>query len=153
MNATSALKMRSTLRIDNPVTCMEALKNGDTMVKLSAVVMGLGNMAHKQVAKGLLFLAAEAAYIAFMITIGFHNLSMLPSLGTVERQEVWNEELQIFEYTHGDQSILLLLYGLATILLTGVMFWIWRGTLKSGYAAQLNEAAGRHINKIGRAHV
>ena len=148
MNATSALKMRSTLRADNPVTCMEALKNGDTMVKLSCVVMGLGNMAHKQVAKGLLFLAAEVAYIVFMITNGFHNLAMLPSLGTVERQEVWNEELQIFEYTHGDQSILLLLYGLATILLTGVMFWIWRGTLKSGYAAQLNEAAGRHINTL-----
>ena len=148
MNATNALKMRSTLKIDNPVTCMEALKNGDAMVKLSAVVMGLGNMAHKQVTKGVLFLAAEAAYIAFMVMSGFHNLAMLPSLGTVERQEVWNEELQIFAYTHGDQSILLLLYGLATILLTGVMFWIWRGTLKSGYAAQLNEAAGRHINTL-----
>ena len=148
MNATNALKMRSTLKIDNPVTCMEALKNGDAMVKLSAVVMGLGNMAHKQVAKGLLFLAAEVAYIVFMITNGFHNLAMLPSLGSVEQQEFWNEELQIFEYTRGDQSILLLLYGLATILLTGVMFWIWRGTLKSGYAAQLNEAAGRHINTL-----
>ena len=148
MNATSALKMRSTLRADNPVTCMEALKNGDTMVKLSCVVMGLGNMAHKQVAKGLLFLAAEVAYIVFMITNGFHNLAMLPSLGSVEQQEFWNEELQIFEYTHGDQSILLLLYGLATIILTGVMFWILRGTLKSGYAAQLNEAAGRHINTL-----
>ena len=148
MNATSALKMRSTLRADNPVTCMEALKNGDTMVKLSCVVMGLGNMAHKQVAKGLLFLAAEVAYIVFMITNGFHNLAMLPSLGSVEQQEFWNEELQIFEYTRGDQSILLLLYGLATILLTGVMFWILRGTLKSGYAAQLNEAAGRHINTL-----
>ena len=33
MNATNALKMRSTLKIDNPVTCMEALKNGDAMVK------------------------------------------------------------------------------------------------------------------------
>lgn len=28
------------------------------------------------------------------------------------------------------------------------MFWILRGTLKSGYAAQLNEAAGRHINTL-----
>ena len=148
MNATSALKMRSTLRADNPVTCMEALKNGDTMVKLSCVVMGLGNMAHKQVAKGLLFLAAEVAYIVFMITNGFHNLAMLPGLGSVEQQEYWNEELQIFEYTQGDRSILILLYGLATILLTCVMFWIWRGTLKSGYAAQLNEAAGRHINTL-----
>ena len=148
MNATSALKMRSTLRIDNPVTCMEALKNGDTMVKLSAVVMGLGNMAHKQVTKGVLFLVAEVAYIVFMVAVGFHNLAMLPGLGSVEQQEYWNEELQIFEYTQGDRSILILLYGLATILLTGVMFWIWRGTLKSGYAAQLNEAAGRHINTL-----
>ena len=148
MNATSALKMRSTLRADNPVTCMEALKNGDTMVKLSTVVMGLGNMAHKQVAKGLLFLAAEAAYIAFMVTNGLHNLAMLPGLGSVEQQEYWNEELQIFEYTQGDRSILILLYGLATILLTCVMFWIWRGTLKSGYAAQLNEAAGRRVNTL-----
>ena len=148
MNATSALKMRSTLRADNPVTCMEALKNGDTMVKLSCVVMGLGNMAHKQVTKGLLFLVAEVAYIVFMVAVGFHNLAMLPGLGSVEQQEYWNEELQIFEYTQGDRSILILLYGLATILLTGVMFWIWRGTLKSGYAAQLNEAAGRHINTL-----
>ena len=148
MNATSALKMRSTLRADNPVTCMEALKNGDTMVKLSAVVMGLGNMAHKQVTKGVLFLVAEVAYIVFMVAVGFHNLAMLPGLGSVEQQEYWNEELQIFEYTQGDRSILILLYGLATILLTGVMFWIWRGTLKSGYAAQLNEAAGRHINTL-----
>ena len=57
--------------------------------------MGLGNMAHKQVLKGLLFLAAEIAYIAFMVTNGVHNLQMLITLGSVERQEVWNEELQV----------------------------------------------------------
>ena len=29
MNATSALKLRSnTIKIDNPITCMEAIKNG-----------------------------------------------------------------------------------------------------------------------------
>ena len=146
MNATSALKLRSnTLKIDNPITCMEAIKNGDIFTRLSMVVMGLGNMVHGQVVKGLLFLAAEVAYIAFMVTNGFYNLSMLVSLGSVERQEVWNEELQIFEYTHGDQSILLLLYGLATILVTGVMFWIWRGTLKSAYNVQLQAKAGKHI--------
>ena len=146
MNATSALKLRSnTLKIDNPITCMEAIKNGNIFTRLSMVVMGLGNMVHGQVVKGLLFLAAEVAYIAFMVTNGFYNLSMLVSLGSVERQEVWNEELQIFEYTHGDQSILLLLYGLATILVTGVMFWIWRGTLKSAYNVQLQAKAGKHI--------
>ncbi len=83
-----------------------------------------------------------------MVLSGFHNLAMLGSLGTVERQEVWNEELQVFTYTQGDQSILLLLYGLATIILTGVMFWIWRGTLKSAYKAECLDKAGKHLNTL-----
>ena len=132
----SAAKMRRNLEFATPYTCLAALREGSTETRVSALVMGFGNMMHKQVAKGLLFLAAEIAYIAFMVLSGFHNLAMLGSLGTVERQEVWNEELQVFTYTQGDQSILLLLYGLATIILTGVMFWVWRGTLKSAYKAE-----------------
>ena len=67
---------------------MEALREGDTGTKLSALVMGLGNILHRQVGKGLIFLAAEIAYLFFMIRYGFHNIAMLPGLGTVERQEV-----------------------------------------------------------------
>ena len=146
MNATSALKLRRAWQAQDACTCMGALKNGGTATRLSALVMGLGNIVHGQVAKGLLFLAAEIAYLVFMFTNGFHNLAMLVSLGSVEQQEYWNEELQIFEYTQGDQSILLLLYGLATLLLTGVMFWIWRGTLKSAYHAECQAKAGKHVN-------
>ena len=148
MNAISAAKMRRNLEFATPYTCLAALREGSTETRVSALVMGFGNMMHKQVAKGLLFLAAEIAYIAFMILYGFHNLAMLGSLGTVERQEVWNEELQVFTYTQGDQSILLLLYGLATIILTGVMFWIWRGTLKSAYKAECLDKAGKHLNTL-----
>lgn len=146
MNAIMAAKMRRNLEFDTPYTVTNALSKGGAETKLSALVMGLGNMAHKQVLKGLLFLAAEVAYIAFMVTNGVHNLQMLITLGSVERQEVWNEELQVFEYTAGDQSILLLLYGLATIILTGVMFWVWRGTLKSAYKAECFDKAGKHVN-------
>ena len=148
MNAISAAKMRRNLEFATPYTCLAALREGSTETRVSALVMGFGNMMHKQVAKGLLFLAAEIAYIAFMVLSGFHNLAMLGSLGTVERQEVWNEELQVFTYTQGDQSILLLLYGLATIILTGVMFWIWRGTLKSAYKAECLDKAGKHLNTL-----
>ena len=148
MNAISAAKMRRNLEFATPYTCLAALREGSTETRVSALVMGFGNMMHKQVAKGLLFLAAEIAYIAFMVLSGFHNLAMLGSLGTVERQEVWNEELQVFTYTQGDQSILLLLYGLATIILTGVMFWVWRGTLKSAYKAECLDKAGKHLNTL-----
>ena len=146
MNAIMAAKMRRNLEFDTPYTVRDALTEGGMETKLSAVVMGLGNIMHGQIAKGLLFLALEVAYFVFMATNGLHNLAMLVTLGSVERQEVWNEELQVFEYTAGDQSILLLLYGLATILLTGVMVWVWRGTLKSAYRAECRHKAGKHVN-------
>lgn len=125
---------------------LQALRDGGPETKASALVMGLGNIVHKQAVKGLLFLAAEAAYLIFMFCSGFHNLYMLGSLGTVEQEEVWNEELQVYLYTKGDQSILLLLYGVATILLSLVMFWIWRGTVKSAYKAELCGKNGWHVN-------
>ena len=42
----------------------EALKNGGAETKLSMVLMGLGNIVHKQVAKGLIYMAIEAAFTA-----------------------------------------------------------------------------------------
>lgn len=125
---------------------IQSLRDGGTETRASALVMGFGNMAHKQVPKGLLFLAAEIAYIIFMIRSGLHNLAMLPSLGWVEQEEIWNEELQVYMYTKGDQSILILLYGVATILLTLVMFWVWRGVVKSAYKAELCDRNGWHLN-------
>ena len=129
-----------------PYTCMKAIKEGSGETKLSMLVMGLGNIVHGQAVKGLLFLAAEIAYIVFMITTGFHCLAMLPSLGSVEQEEVWNEKLQVYMYTQGDQSILILLYGVATLCLTGIFFLlVWRGALKSAYKAECLAKGGKHL--------
>ena len=131
-----------------PYTCMNAVKKGGVETKLSMVVLGLGNMMHKQVIKGLIFLAVEIAYLAYMITTGFHWLAMLPSLGSVEQEEVWDEALQVYVYTQGDRSILFLLYGVATVLLTLLMVWIWRGCLKSAYKAECLDKAGKHVKNF-----
>ena len=82
----------------------------------------------------------------FMFTKGFHCLAMLPSLGSVEQEEVWNEALQIYEYTKGDNSILILLYGVATIMLTLLMIWFWKETVQSAYMAECLDKEGRHVN-------
>lgn len=131
-----------------PYTCLNALRLGGTETRASALVMGLGNLVHRQFIKGALFLLTEIAYIWFMIQYGFYNLQMLVTLGSVEQEEVWNEELQVYLYTQGDQSVLLLLYGIATILISLIMFWIWRGTLKSAYQAECLAKEGRHINNF-----
>lgn len=129
-----------------PYTCARAIREGGMETKLSMVLMGFGNIVHKQLAKGLLFLALETAYLVFMLVNGIGFLKMLPSLGSVPQKEVWDEVNQVYTYVQGDQSILILLYGVATILLTGIMVCIWRGALKSAYKAECLEKAGKHVN-------
>lgn len=129
-----------------PYTCRNAIREGSGATKLSMLVMGFGNIIRGQIVKGLLYLAAEIAYIIFMITTGLHCLAMLPSLGSVQQEEVWNEELQVYMYTQGDQSILILLYGVATICLTALFFLlVWRGSLKSAYKAECLAKENRHL--------
>ena len=68
---------------------------------------------------------------------------MLPSLGSVPQEEYWDEAAQVYMYTKGDQSILILLYGVATVLLTALMILAWRGALRSAYKAECLEKEGR----------
>ena len=131
-----------------PYTCTRAIREGGPETKLSMVLMGLGNIIHGQIIKGLLYLAVEAAYIVFMIMTGAHCLAMLPSLGTVAQEEVWDESLQIYTYTEGDQSILILLFGVATVLVTFLMVCAWRGSLKSAYKAERLAKEGKHVNNF-----
>lgn len=130
----------------NPYTVAKAVTKGNIITKLSMLVMGVGNIAHKQIGKGIAFLAVEVAYIWFMVTSGFYNLSMLPSLGWRAQEKVWNEKKSIYEYVAGDQSLLLLLYGIATIFVTLAFIMVWRGAVKSSYEAEVLAKEGRHLN-------
>lgn len=129
-----------------PYTCRNAIREGGMETKLSMILMGLGNFVHGQKVKGLLYLAIEAAYIVFMAVNGITFLSMLGGLGSVPQKEVWDEASQVYLYTKGDQSILILLYGIATILLSVLMFFAWRGALRSAYKAECLAKAGKHVN-------
>ena len=129
-----------------PYTCTRAIREGGLETKLSMLVMGLGNFVHGQKIKGLIYLAVEVAYLVFMAVNGIGFLSMLPSLGTIPQEEVWDEANQVYMYTKGDQSILILLYGVATVLLTILMFCAWRGALRSAYKAECLAKEGRHVN-------
>ena len=94
---------------------IQAFRKGNAITRLSAIILGLGNLAGKQIIKGILYLAMEVSFICFMIFKGMNCLAMLPSLGGREQQEIWNEKLGVYEYVAGDNSLLILLYGVATI--------------------------------------
>ncbi len=129
-----------------PYTCTKAITEGGLETKLSMLVMGLGNFVHGQKIKGLLYLSIEVAYIVFMIVNGIGFLGMLGSLGSTPQKEVWDEATQVYLYVKGDQSVLILLYGVATVLLSILMFLVWRGTLRSAYKAECLAREEKHIN-------
>ena len=71
---------------------------------LSMLIMDLGNIAHKQIVKGLMFLAIEVAYLYYMISYGFYAVSHLcHHLGWRERGKgSKNDAKSIYEYQAGD---------------------------------------------------
>ena len=130
----------------SPYTVTNAVMKGNLATKLTMLIMGFGNIAHKQIGKGIVFLGIEVAYIWFMIKSGIYNLSMLPSLGWLEQQKVWNDAKSIYEYVDGHHSLILLLYGVATICITLAFVLVWRESLKSAYYAECLAKEGKHVN-------
>lgn len=143
-----AKKKKKYNQFPSPYTLKNAVVKGDLVTKLSMLIMGAGNIAHQQIIKGLLFLGVEVVYIWFMVKSGIHNIAMLPSLGTVETQEIWNEKKGIYEYVVGDNSLLILLYGIVTVILTLIFILAWKGTVKSAYKAECLAKAGKHVNSF-----
>lgn len=84
--------------------------HGDALTKLSYIIMGAGNLFRGQIIKGLIFIAAEVAYIGFMIDSGLGFIAGLRNLGTVQRGWYFDETLGIdVMRENGDNSMLILL--------------------------------------------
>ena len=59
----ASLKKRAK-EFETPYPVTKAITKGDAVTKLSMLVMGLGNLAHKQIVKGILFLAVELSVVS-----------------------------------------------------------------------------------------
>ena len=129
------------------VSLSTALANGGALVWLSCLIMGFGNLMAGQVIKALLFLAIEVAFVIFMVIPngGLHWLGLLPSLGDRVTEEVWNEELFIYEYVQGDNSQQILLYAVATMVVIAAFFIIWRSSVRSGFVALNIKKSGKKV--------
>ena len=113
--------------------------------KVSYVVFGFSNLMHQQIVKGLGFLAIEIAYIIFMIVQGFQNLVNLVTLGTVETGWVEVPGKILPEYKLGDNSMLFLLFGVLTVMITVGAIWVGYCNVKSARHLQELDAQGKKI--------
>lgn len=117
---------------------------GDAWTRLSFIVMGVSHMARGQVAKGIYYLGCELAFIAYMVTAGARSLAGLRTLGT-RTQHIEAIPGQVPKLIPGDNSMLMLLYGVAAALLV-VWFaatWVWN--ISSGIHVQRLNQDGKHV--------
>ena len=131
-----------------PTGLRDSLKNGGALVWASCLVMGLGNIAAGQFVKGLLFLAIEVAFILYMVNSGFGWLAMLPSLGDTATQEVWNDDLGVYEYIQGDNSQQILLFAVATLAIIVFFAVVWHASVCSGYMGLAVKRSGKKAPSI-----
>ena len=136
----------------------DAWRDGDSMTKASFFVMGLSNIVRKQIVKGLLFLGAELGFLIFMITAGFaylgqlipkaytvgagENAKTIVQIGKPKRVELVNNLVQQIP---GDDSMIILLRGVAILFAIALFLIVWRASIKSAHKVQNLYDKGRNI--------
>lgn len=116
---------------------------GDWKTKISYLIMGFGPIMRKQFLRGIAFLAVEVLFILYMVGFGWGYLKDFGTLGTVAR--VMNND---GTYSYNDNSFLILLYSLLTIILFFMFLFIWRMNVRENQNEEKLLAAGKPIGTM-----
>ena len=99
---------------------------GDFATRLSFIIMGFGPLVRKYFARGIAYLALEIIFIYYMVSFGGSYLAKFGTLGT----EQTHMDPATFLTVYGDNSFLILLYGVLTIILILFFILLWRMNIR-----------------------
>lgn len=126
----------------------KVVKEGDIWAKLSMVIMGAANLKRLQLFKGLVFLFLEVAFVMYLFKSGVAAFQNMITLGTKTQGWVFDEALGIDVMVAGDNSMLMLLWGVVFLFVVAAFCMAWRANLKSALEVQELEARGKKIPKL-----
>ncbi|MCL1863490.1 MAG: sugar ABC transporter permease [Defluviitaleaceae bacterium] len=112
------------------------------MAILNFFVMGSRCAYYGQRAKGALFFVAQVVFILFMAFFGANNLLLFRTLGATEQHTVWDEALQINRVIRGDNSMIVLIFGVLTIVACIAFIVLYVMNIRMGNKAARMVAAG-----------
>lgn len=126
----------------------DAWEYGSVGTKLSFFILGAGNIARKQIIKGLIYLAMEIGFIFYMAVYGITALSHFGDLGTKEPHREINAAGTAYVQVPGDNSMLMLLAAAVAIFVIVLFVIMWYKSIKSAYSAQLLDEQGKHVKNF-----
>ena len=130
---------------------------GDIGTKLSYIVMGAGNIFHGQIIKGIIYLLVEVLYFVYLFGFGMQYLSKIYCTNVwIEDEKAWvsgvigNEPpektyegiFKVEKTIFHDDSKLILLFSVLTLMVTIAFIAIYVVNTKSAYNTQLQKANG-----------
>lgn len=124
--------------------------HGSLATKLSCLIMGCGQVMRGQIVKGILYFLIEVGFILFMVFFGGTYLGKLfaGDLGSRVTQEIWSDEEGRYVYNWGDNSFLLLLYGVVSLVLLIMFVIVWVMNVKGNLANDRALAEGKKVTSF-----
>lgn len=119
-------------------------KEGDWKTKVSFLIMGFGPLMRKCFLRGIGLLAIEILYIWYMVGFGAQYLAKLTTLGT----EATYMDLTTFVTVYGDNSFLILLWGLLSVLFTLFFLLIWHVNVRENRNEELRAKEGKAVSTV-----
>lgn len=133
--------------LDDHVSMPQTFKKGSWEIKLSFLIMGFANLVHKQIIKGLLFLVSQIIFLIAFVTQVIPGIMGLFTLGTktqgMEERVIDGVKLQVA--IDGDNSMLMLIFGLASLIFCAVFAYIYWCNLKSARTVHLLKTNGQKL--------
>lgn len=106
-------------------------KEGDFKTRLSYIIFGFGPILRGQFLQGIALLVLELATIYYFIIFGWNYLKDITTLGT--QGKGFNPDGTV---RYGDNSFLILLYGILSIVIILLFILLWRLNVKENYKEQ-----------------
>ena len=143
------MEKTNSLIIKKDITKKEGLwtsfKEGSIFVKLSALIMGLGYFKRKQFVRGILYTVFQTVFIIFLISFGVPALSKIGTLGTIEYEQIYDPDLGKNIVNNYDNSFLILLFSLITVVVSIFFVVMWVKNIKVQYQLEKIEKAGEKL--------
>lgn len=119
---------------------------GDWATKLSYIILGVGDLSKGKYYKGILYFLTEVLYVLFMMFFGWTYISKFGTLGTVKSHIEYVGRAP--KTVLGDNSMLILLYSVLTIVITVIFLAVYISNINDAYKHQLMRAEGKKPSTI-----
>ena len=125
----------------------QIMRHGNWITRTSFVVMGFGCFAYGQWLRGMLYLVLQVGFILFMIFSGGNALVKFTDLGNVVQIPTYDEVTGAQSgFTKGDNSLVILLFGVVTILIILIVVAMYFKQLRNAFHNQEMRELGLPID-------